>query len=307
MSSKERGWEADRALDATAVRAAIASEFPEVDTSRITYLGSGWEFDVYATGDGWCFRFPRRAEYSTQFESERQTLSLVHTALGSLAAVPKVELWGSGGVSFPYPFAGHRTVPGRGADDPSVQRSDRLAADLGAMLCALHSIPEEEALSAGLSRETDGSQGWLVETRADAAGLAGISRSVDDALEWLLGVQHVPDAYEGPSRVVHNDLSPEHVLVDPSSGRLVGIIDWTDTALGDPVLDFIVLACSLGYSFVSEMLRSYGQTDPGFDERLTFQCRVRSLHWLATSIERGLDRKNDLVLVGNAFGFNNSR
>lgn len=32
------------------------------------HLGSGWEFDVYVTPDGWAFRFPRRAEYASAFD-----------------------------------------------------------------------------------------------------------------------------------------------------------------------------------------------------------------------------------------------
>lgn len=32
----------------------------EIDTSELTYLGSGWEFDVFLTADGWVFRFLRR-------------------------------------------------------------------------------------------------------------------------------------------------------------------------------------------------------------------------------------------------------
>jgi aminoglycoside phosphotransferase (APT) family kinase protein len=38
--------------------------------------------------------------------------------------------------------------------------------------------------------------------------------------------------------LVHNDLAAEHVLGDPESGMPTGVIDWSDMALGAPVVDF---------------------------------------------------------------------
>jgi aminoglycoside phosphotransferase (APT) family kinase protein len=37
--------------------------------------------------------------------------------------------------------------------------------------------------------------------------------------------------------VTHGDLGPEHVLV-AEGGDLVGVLDWEETAVGDPVADF---------------------------------------------------------------------
>ena len=37
--------------------------------------------------------------------------------------------------------------------------------------------------------------------------------------------------------LTHGDLGPEHVLVD-GAGDLAGVIDWEETAIGDPCSDF---------------------------------------------------------------------
>ena len=113
----DRPWEPDRALTSAAARASVESQFPQVDTRRFDHLGSGWEFDVYLSEDGWVFRFPRRAEYATLFERESRVHELVAPALAPSVAVPRVELWGEPGPGSPYPFAGHRMVPGVPADD----------------------------------------------------------------------------------------------------------------------------------------------------------------------------------------------
>ncbi len=306
MALLERRWEADRPLGAASVRSAIESQFPGLEARDVVHLGSGWEFDVYLTSDGWCFRFPRRAELSTMFERESRVHALVAPVLDPFVAVPNVELWGQAGPAFPYAFAGHRMVPGIGADDPLAPVSLSLARDLASLLRSLHDVPEREASAAGVVHDKEGSEEWLAEAKASAAELGGMSPVVDMALKWLRGIQDIPSPYTGPLRLVHNDLGPQHLLVGADSGKLVGVIDWTDAALGDPVLDFMFLAMWRGWKFVAMVLESYPPVDPDFGARLSFQVRVRSLHWLHASIEEGTDLQKHIKWVANAFAENDS-
>jgi Ser/Thr protein kinase RdoA (MazF antagonist) len=55
------------------------------------------------------------------------------------------------------------------------------------------------------------------------------------------GLREVPGAVgqhgrAGPGRLLHLDLHPLNVLVDPS-GAVTGVVDWANAAAGDPVLD----------------------------------------------------------------------
>src|ERR1043165_4492834 len=105
-------WEPDRALDADTARSLIRAAFPHVDVTRLEAAGSGWEFDVFVTADGWAFRFPRRAEYERLFEREKPVVALVRSVLPPEIALPFVELTGSRSHDFPYAFAGHRYIHG---------------------------------------------------------------------------------------------------------------------------------------------------------------------------------------------------
>jgi hypothetical protein len=100
MSSKP--WEPDRPLNVEIARSVIRAAFPHVDVSRVEYVGSGWEFDVYVTADGWAFRFPRRVEYQSLFEREAPVLALARSILPRETAVPLVELTGVASREFPY-------------------------------------------------------------------------------------------------------------------------------------------------------------------------------------------------------------
>ncbi|MGC4175700.1 phosphotransferase family protein [Demequina sp.] len=42
--------------------------------------------------------------------------------------------------------------------------------------------------------------------------------------------------------LVHNDLWPGNVLLDPASGRVQGIVDWERALYGDPLMDFVGMA-----------------------------------------------------------------
>ena len=124
---------------------------------------------------------------------------------------------------------------------------------------------------------------------------------MDEALTWLDAGPVLPPPYAGEPRLVHNDLCPDHILVD-EAGDLAGLIDWTDATLGDPVLDFIGLFAWRGRAFVEKVLEGYGAAvDEGFHRRLRFSVRVRTLHWLHTAVREGSDVEKHRRWVANAF------
>lgn len=290
-------------------RLAIEFQFPDVDVGSLEHLGSGWEYDAWRTADGWVFRFPRSAEAAGMFEWERNVQGLVRDRLLPVAT-PRIELWGAPGPHFPHPFAGHRYVPGVRADDPDVPRDPSLGQTIGELLGRIHSVPEREARAAGVEFDRDGAREWYDDVLSLAPSLRDLGSRVAPALDWLERVRGIPDAYAGPPRFIHNDLCPDHILIDPDSGRVTGIIDWTDAALGDPALDFVVLVAWQGWRFVDEVRTAYPLSlDDAFERRLAFLARVMSLDWLwessrptvARSRERGTDVEKHVRWMENAF------
>ncbi|WP_222430652.1 phosphotransferase [Nocardioides sp. J9] len=57
----------------------------------------------------------------------------------------------------------------------------------------------------------------------------------------------------------HNDLGVEHVLVDPASRRVTGVIDWSDAAVTDPSVDLARLLRDLGPDALDHAVRVYRQ------------------------------------------------
>jgi aminoglycoside phosphotransferase (APT) family kinase protein len=73
--------------------------------------------------------------------------------------------------------------------------------------------------------------------------------------------------------LIHGDLGAEHVFVD--AGRITGVIDWGDAAIGDPAVDH------------GRLMRDLG-VDLGQRARLYAVCTA--LEDLAYALETGADR-----------------
>lgn len=301
----EHPWEVDRTLTTDMAKAAVGSAFPGTDLTTFTHLGSGWDFDVFLTADGWVFRFPRRAELEALFERERPILELVSSALPDAVAVPWVERIGRPAAGFPYCFAGHRFLAGAPADQVAPEHRPVLAQGIGTALGALHSIPPDAGRSAGLApldRSEAGRREWFARGLSGIRELRGTDPLIDRGIAWVEDVDDPLRRLDAPLRVIHHDLSPEHLVADPATGRLVGVIDWTDAILGDPARDFVTLVAFGGWEFVEQVLAHYPDPlDAGFMDRLDFMARLLTVMWLGEARSRRDDDRRHLDWVRHAF------
>jgi aminoglycoside phosphotransferase (APT) family kinase protein len=297
--------DADRELTLAVAAALIESAFPSMDSRDLRFLGAGCEFDAYLTIDGWVVRFPRRTHAALLFERERRVHVLVAPVLPQGIAVPQTEFIGEPALGFPYRFAAHRFIPGIPVDETDSRFLPSLARQIALALGAIHSVPEEAAREAGITDGDAGDEGgreWLKERLAGLSLLRGSDPIVDGAARWVEQTPIPSGRFDGPLCLIHQDLSPEHLLVDPANGQLNGILDWTDAMLGDAARDFVFLAAWRGWAYTEEVLRHYPhQVDTGFRDRLRFMARVLTPLWLGLAYERGTEVGKLTGWVHNVF------
>jgi aminoglycoside phosphotransferase (APT) family kinase protein len=98
----------------------------------------------------------------------------------------------------------------------------------------------------------------------------------------------------------HNDLGIEHVLIDPATWTVTGIIDWSDAAVVDPACDFGLLHRDLGPAAARAAIRSC-RTDAhdlaALSERAVFYARCSVFEDLAHGIETGQGKYVDKSLA----------
>jgi len=287
-------WRADRELDAARVRAAVEEAFPDLAPARVRLLGSGWDNHAWVTDSCWVFRFARRREVAERLPAELALSRAAAEALaGTRVRVPRLERVAAPGRHFPYAFAGYRLVEGERADRVPPANVDReaLAAELAAVLTRLHALPEARLGGARLMEPVRGPAAWrgAVMRRAETLRrvLSGRLRRACDP--WLEGAVSPPAEHASAPRCVHNDLGPEHLLLDPACGRLVGILDFADAGFGDPSVDFVPFRWWAGPAPTEVLLRRYAPPAPdrGLRERVAFGARAASLVWLAEAATWG--------------------
>lgn len=271
----------DVLIDVQVVSAVVAAQFPEFAGAPVRLFGGGWDNELYSVGAEWIFRFPKRAERVPWLTREIQIMAVAGPALG--AAVPRFEHVGAASDLFPYPFVGYRRLSGVGADQSPVIDLAGLGADIGRLLSLLHRI---DARDIQQTPEAWEHAPWS-DLRAELTAEADLIRPLlapdllAKAKPYLAGEVAEP-RQDGPSRFIHNDICPDHLLVNPGTGRLTGLIDFTDAMTGEVVLDFAGLIGLGGYDFVRQVTASYDlPLNAGFDAKLGWLARILTLTWLA--------------------------
>jgi len=259
----------------------ISEQFPGLDSGQVRPLAAGWDNELFTVAGDWVFRFPKRAQQVPCILREIEIMPIVGETLGSM--VPRFDYLGQQSAAFPYPFVGYRRIPGVGADQVGSLDEARLARDLGRLLSRLHRVDARRIPATPVGWE---SEPWS----ALRTGLVGVANTVrplldDDLLTvaepYLAGGVPEP-AQDDPSRFIHNDICPDHLLVDRASGHLSGLIDFGDATVGDPVLDFVGLIGIRDRSFVDLVVAHYDlPLDDRFGFKLQWLTRVLTLTWLA--------------------------
>ena len=280
MSDSIPAWGLDCELDEEIVGAVLRDQFRELAPWKVRFLQEGWDSRAYVVNDEWIFRMPKRANVVPSLMVERRLLPLLEEALP--VDVPRFEWHGVPSDRFPHPFSGYRLLPGDLGD--AIPRREiappAVARQLGELLRIIHAVPVERAREAGVS---EGRESW---TPACWPWLRATVAKSGDEIEPALGMRRwlamqpllesgLPVASE-PAGFLHADFSIEHLLLDPGTRAVTGVIDWADTTLGDPAIDFAAFEVFLGEEFVAGMLNAYLPND--------LACFRTRIHALATRI-----------------------
>ncbi len=273
--------------DAAQFQALIAGAFPALAIRTFRFLAEGWDSAVWEVNGELVFRFPKRAEVAAWLRTEVALLPELAPALPVL--IPQFDYIAEASADFPYPFVGYRKLPGVPLADapPGLVDAKRLAAQIGAFLTALHRFPVARAIACGVEVQTP--QTWryryadfLAEMRALYPRLTPAER---ERTESLFVAYLDNPAHRGFTPVLlHQDLGGEHVLLDPETGDLSGIIDWGDVTIGDPAQDL----CGFPATWLPTLLAHYGgPVDATFAARVAFYRALGPYHTLRFGLRVG--------------------
>jgi aminoglycoside phosphotransferase (APT) family kinase protein len=271
-------WTTDRALTLPTVRRLIAEQFPDLAGRGVSLLGMGWDSEVFEVEGGWLFRFPKRADVLAPVERERRMLPLLARALP--LAIPHFERLGEPSTHFPYPFAGYRKLPGiplQRLEQP-LSRSglERVAQQYADFLRALHAFEPPPGHDVPLETDLRHLSDPVEDTTSRLSDLGDLFAELASDVQDLLAALKTPPP--PPARPVfsHADLDVEHLLIDPESETLSGVIDWSDMARVPAITDFTWTYGFGGRAFAADVLQRYGDDELTTSDALDW-LRLRQL------------------------------
>lgn len=261
-------WSPERVIDAALAARVIGEQFPDLADLPVRPFDAGWDNVVHAVGQEWLFRFIHR-EIALP-GARRELAVLLHLADRFTVPIPCPVYIGRPTAEVDWPFWGTRALPGRELSLAGLSDGDRVAvaAAVGTFLRDLHS----PAIAASVRAELAAADVDLPVDplgRADGTVVAGRARDSlatlaehglrrpDAATERLLeAAADLGPADPDAAVLVHGDLHVRHLLVE--DGRASGVIDWGDTALGDPSIDLMIAYAAFPPDVRAHLLAAYG-------------------------------------------------
>jgi aminoglycoside phosphotransferase (APT) family kinase protein len=253
-----------------AVRDVLARNLPGLTVETVEALGAGRDNAAFAVNGTLVVRFstaPDPSVRATLVVSEAELLELVATA--SPVSVPVPRFTDAGCLAYDLlPGVPLLDLP----PEAVLRHAEDVAGPLGEFLSVLHGLPLDR-MARLVDPDEVAPREWLQEAVAYHATLADtVPPRHRDAVARFLAAEPPAAGYEPVFS--HNDLGAEHVLVNPATWRVTGVIDWTDAAIVDPAFDFGKLHRDLGPAALPAALRHYRGGDPaGIAERATFYAR----------------------------------
>ena len=255
--NKDQPW-AWNSLDHSSAAKLLAGQFPNSD---LELFGSG-DFCLAFRHGNEVIRVARHLDAAGALKRESCILPKIAPRLP--LPVPRPTYHPPDG--YP-PFTVHDEIVGEiltredwESMPPSSQ--EKAASDLANFLNTLHTLPIEIGLECGLVQIDAAKMAHSLQREAADTIHPFLEPDVQRKFDQTLEIWSSQPEVRRPG-LLHCDFGPGHVLYDPSTLQLTGVIDFGDLVIGDPARDFIYIYEDFGPLILQEVLTRYaGKESP---------------------------------------------
>lgn len=254
---------------------------------------TGWEYLVLEINGRYIFRIPYSPDRWPRLKSE---VSLVNSLSSHVSVpLPQYEFMAQKHAKDFQPFAGYQKLEGVPCNAANFRMSwtESLGPSLGKFLSELHSIDTSDRAFRKLERQSPRSRILAFRRRHKKIrelAFPLIDRADQEKSEkvWIALLRELRQTDFEPS-LVHDDLMGSNILVNQLTGKLTGILDWSDAKVGDPAADFAGLM-SVNRKLGELALEHYKGNRSGLRERSGLYLSYIPLSEITWGVSQGSKR-----------------
>lgn len=244
-------------LSISTVRQLVSTQFPEWKELPIRPVASsGWDNNTFHLGDSMLIRMPSASTYASQVEKEQKWLPKLAPLLPLPIPVPVAI--GQPGNGYPWNWSIYKWLEGDTVAMGALADLCEMAASLGQFLLSLHNIDTKDGPLAGLHSFYRGGSLLHYDSETKQA-INALRTKIDAKVATEIWEKALLTEWKNPLVWVHGDISAGNLLV--KNGRLSGVIDFGQLAVGDPSSD-LTIAWTLFHSESREVFRKSLSLDP---------------------------------------------
>jgi len=258
---------------------------PGINIESLSLHQEGLVNDVLIVNNEWVIRFTKTAWGKELMALEGRLMGFLEPRV--TLSVPSPVKRAEGVLVYPH-------LPGESFlrenwKEASQEQQQSLADQLGQFLHEMHTADIQDLdweIPMTLAPVTQDTWTDIYERIVDKVYPLLLPHQVDWVERLFEPTLDAVDFFDFTPVLIHGDLSPYHILYQPESGRLTGVIDFGVAGLGDPATDLGNLIASYGESLVAKLDKNY----PGLSQLMTrarFYAQALELQWVLLGVETG--------------------
>jgi aminoglycoside 2''-phosphotransferase len=279
IENDEVGW----------IKEMILKNFENVKIDHIIKLGEGWMSQAYLINHKFVFRFPKEKGGAFDTEKEKKVLPVLnkHITLN----IPEFIYCGKQDNG--YPFVGYKILPGEPMNEQlfhslSIEIKNKIADQIAEFIDQISLFNVEQAKELNI-QENNFYQDYLetflevqekVFPKINKEMQVYISSRFTSYLENKNHFVYTP-------KLLHSDLSLDHLLFDKKRQELTGIIDFGDMQIGDPDYEYVYLLEECGEEFTIKVMKRRQEENIHYKlEKLSFFLTADNVLLLLEGLKR---------------------
>jgi len=259
-----------------------------------TFIGEGWMSKTYLLNDDTILRVPKSDYASEDLYKESMLLPIVNEVL--TIETPKFEIFDK--QENGKWFVTYKAINGKFHDKESFfnlddARINVFMNDLADIMDQLNSIEVINELKDEFT--TDIKQEYIDEYKVyksrvfnllDQLTLKNVNKIYEDYISDENNFKYEP-------KLIHADISFDHLVFNPESDKLKGLIDFGDLTFSDPAFEYMYILDGFGLRFMKELMNKRNISD---QERTISKVKFFLLIDNISIIDEGVKKDNQELI-----------